>query len=76
MGPKVAACVELFGLHWLDSCPIDTWMRKALDRHYGGEFDWSRYAGFEGVVQQYMFCYERKLNHDDELARVPSARRR
>ena len=61
VGPKVAACIELFGLHWLDSCPIDTWMRKVLDVRYGGRFDWSRYAGFEGVIQQYLFFYEREL---------------
>lgn len=61
VGPKVAACIELFGLHWLDSCPIDTWMRKVLDVRYGGTFDWSRYKGCEGIIQQYLFFYERVL---------------
>ena len=61
VGPKVAACIELFGLHWLDSCPIDTWMRKVLDVRYGGAFDWGRYRGCEGVIQQYLFFYERVL---------------
>lgn len=75
VGPKVAACIELFGLHWLDAYPIDTWMRKVIERRYQGEFDWSRYHGYEGVIQQYLFCYERKVDREEELSRVPSARR-
>ncbi len=61
VGPKVAACIELFGLHHLEACPLDTWMRKVVDVHYGGTFEWSRYEGFEGVIQQYLFFYARHL---------------
>lgn len=61
IGPKVANCICLFGLHYLEACPIDTWMKKIIDKRYGGKFpDWidSKYAG---VYQQYCFCYERYL---------------
>lgn len=61
VGPKVAACIELFGLHHLEACPLDTWMHKVIDGHYEGTFDWSRYRGLEGLIQQYLFFYARSL---------------
>lgn len=74
IGPKVAASIELFGLHWLDACPVDTLLRRAISEHYEGEFDWKRYEGFRGVIQQYITAYERWLARSEELRRVPSAR--
>ena len=62
VGPKVANCICLYGLHYLEACPIDTWMKKIIDRRYNGQIpDWvhSKYAG---VYQQYCFCYERYLS--------------
>lgn len=31
IGPKVANCVCLYGLHYLEACPIDVWMKKIID---------------------------------------------
>ncbi len=59
VGPKVAACVQLFGLHDLAAFPVDTWIRKMVAQHYGGCFPLSRYEGFAGVMQQYIFFYGR-----------------
>lgn len=59
VGPKVASCIGLFGLHDLSAFPVDTWMRKVCDAHYPGGFPLARYAGFAGVIQQYMFFYGR-----------------
>jgi len=59
VGPKVANCVMLFGYHRLEAFPIDTWMKKIIDREYNGYFDTSKYEEFAGVLQQYMFYYER-----------------
>lgn len=62
IGPKVANCICLFGLHYLEACPIDTWMKRIINNRYNGiKPDWmnSKYAG---VYQQYAFCYERFLN--------------
>lgn len=59
VGPKVASCVRLFGLHDLAAFPVDTWIRKMCDTHYGGRFPLERYAGFAGVIQQYIFFYGR-----------------
>lgn len=59
VGPKVAACVQLFGLHDLAAFPVDTWIRKMVAQHYGGSFPLARYEGFAGVMQQYIFFYGR-----------------
>ncbi len=59
IGKKVANCISLFGLHHLDACPIDVWMKKIIDEEYGGvKPAWmsDRYAG---VYQQYAFFYKR-----------------
>lgn len=59
IGPKVANCILLFGLHHMECCPIDTWMKKVFANHYGGKIpDWARdkYAGY---YQQVTFFYER-----------------
>lgn len=59
VGNKVADCVSLFAYHKTDAFPIDTWMKKIIERHYNGNFDKSKYSGYEGIMQQYMFYYER-----------------
>lgn len=60
VGPKVANCVMLFGFHRLSGFPIDVWMERVLREHYSGGLDLSPYAGFEGVIQQYLFFYARE----------------
>ena len=35
VGPKVAACISLFGLGRMDAFPIDVWMRRVMNRLYG-----------------------------------------
>lgn len=61
VGVKVANCVILFGMHRLDAFPIDTWINKVLDREYAGVFPVEKYE-YAGVLQQYIFYYERFLN--------------
>lgn len=62
IGDKVANCVCLFGLHHIDAFPIDTHIKQILERHYPKGFDFERYKGYAGIIQQYMFNY--KLNSD------------
>ncbi len=59
IGDKVANCIALFGLRKLEAFPIDVWIKRILQRQYGGEFDIERFPGYAGLVQQYMFYYER-----------------
>ncbi|MDR0446632.1 MAG: DNA-3-methyladenine glycosylase 2 family protein [Oscillospiraceae bacterium] len=59
VGEKVASCTALFGLHKLDCFPVDTWMKKAMQRHYGEAIDPARFSPYAGAAQQYLFYYER-----------------
>ena len=58
VGEKVADCICLFSLHQLQSFPVDTHIRQALDAHYKRGFPNRRYRGIQGVMQQYIFYYE------------------
>lgn len=59
IGVKVADCICLFGLRHTNAYPIDTWMRKLIDRVYGGEFNLVAYQMWAGYVQQLQFYYFR-----------------
>jgi N-glycosylase/DNA lyase len=54
IGPKVADCILLFGLHRMDTFPMDTWMKKVMSRFFPGK-DGSLFAPYEGLAQQYLF---------------------
>lgn len=60
VGVKVADCICLFGLHKLNAFPVDTHILQAVEKHYGGRFPKEKYAGIEGVMQQYVFYWELK----------------
>ena len=60
VGPKVARCVMLFGFHRLEAFPIDVWIERVIREHYSGNFPVELYAGFAGVIQQYIFYYARR----------------
>lgn len=75
IGEKVANCICLFGLHHIDAFPIDTWIKKILDREYMDpdmeklpknciypaivQKYFGQYKGYAGLMQQYIFFYER-----------------
>lgn len=59
VGEKVADCICLFALHKLEAFPVDTWVKKIEERYYGGRFPREKYAGYQGVMQQYLFAYIR-----------------
>ena len=61
IGVKVAACIRLFGLHQLNAFPVDTWMRRILENEYPAGYPYERYRPYNGVYQQYMFAYYRRL---------------
>ena len=52
----------LFGFHRLNACPMDVWMNRVADRHYPDGLPLAACASWAGVMQQYMFAYERHLN--------------
>lgn len=61
VGIKVANCTMLFGFHRMDSFPIDVWMNKIRDKYYPNDFPIEAYRPYGGVMQQYMFAYERSM---------------
>jgi N-glycosylase/DNA lyase len=70
VGPKVADCVLLFSLGYLEAVPLDTWIRTAIEEHYpdcarGSYAETSRairerFGGeYAGYTQTYVFAYLR-----------------
>ncbi len=59
VGKKVADCTMLFGFGRTGRFPIDVWMQRILDKYYRGKFDTSPYPDTAGIMQQFMFFYER-----------------
>ena len=59
VGTKVANCVMLFGFGRTGRFPVDVWIKRILDKYYGGSFDTSPYPDTAGIMQQFMFFYER-----------------
>ena len=68
VGPKVAACVALFGFGRLDAFPVDTWIEQILAKGYGLEgwkrpalerFGRAHFGGAAGLAQQFLFAEAR-----------------
>lgn len=66
VGPKVAACVALFGYHRLNVVPVDVWVKRIFDTYYPDGFPYDTYSPYCGVYQQYLFEH---LRGRDELLR-------
>lgn len=77
IGKKVANCICLFGLHHIEAFPVDTWIEKILTKYYYKksyenlpktllyssmiEEHFGSYKGYAGIMQQYLFYYERVI---------------
>lgn len=61
IGEKVANCISLYGLHHIEGFPVDVWILRVLKEIYTDKFDKDKYAGYAGIIQQYMFYYMRYL---------------
>lgn len=60
IGRKVASCICLYGLHCLDACPVDTWIKRIIEEDYQGKMPGWMTGRHAGVYQQYVFYYKRK----------------
>ena len=58
VGPKVAECVLLFGMHRTEAFPIDVWIKRVLAEYYPDGFP-EFAAANAGIAQQYLFHYIR-----------------
>jgi len=61
VGAKVSACALLFGLNKTDAFPIDVWMKRIIDKYYGGTLDVPSLGEYAGIAQQYLFYYIRSI---------------
>lgn len=64
VGPKVADCTLLYGLHRLEAFPMDVWMKRAMETLFPGKSP-SFFGPYGGIAQQYIFHYSRK--HPEEF---------
>ena len=69
IGPKVAECVLLYGMHRLEAFPMDVWMKRAMGVLFPGENP-SLFGKYAGIAQQYLFHYSRM---HPELFEEPTA---
>lgn len=69
IGPKVADCILLYSLNYLDVVPIDVWMGNIARDMYGVDYkryddisNWYRdyFGEYAGIAGQYLFEYYRK----------------
>lgn len=56
VGKKVADCMLLFGLSHINAFPEDVWIKRAMEKLFGGNLP-SCAKGYEGIAQQYIFHY-------------------
>lgn len=65
VGPKVSACTLLFGFDRCEAFPVDVWIRRTVGKYFDGsspdEIDFGELAPYAGILQQYIFNYERNL---------------
>lgn len=67
IGPKVADCILLFGMHRGNVVPVDTWIKKAYHSYFEqghrdceiADYLCSLFGDDAGLCQQYLFYYER-----------------
>jgi len=60
VGAKISSCILLFALHDMAAFPRDTWMLRIEKKYYGGHFPEENYPACAGLMQQYMFFYEKR----------------
>ena len=62
VGKKVADCVCLFGYGRTARAPIDVWIDRAIREECHGENPFPLFGGDAGIIQQYIFYYEKTMN--------------
>ncbi len=63
IGGKVADCIMLFSLEKLDAFPLDTWILKALNRHYSERFS---LGGKSLTAKRYEAVHDEVVSHFGE----------
>ena len=78
VGKKVANCVLLFGYARTARVPIDVWISRAIDEEFGGENIFPMFGENGGIIQQYIFYYEKnypKYGAGEDVPKTSKAKR-
>ncbi len=67
VGDKVANCVLLFGFGYYNAFPVDVWVKRVIEKYYGGSFDSKALGEYAGIAQQYLFHYERNMTNKQDV---------
>ena len=71
VGIKVASCVALYAYGRTAAAPVDVWIRRVIDTHFGGENPFPLFGEDAGLLQQYMFYYMKSQAPPSEKRRWP-----
>jgi len=72
VGNKVADCILLFACEKPEAFPVDTWVKKVLEKYYDfhekkpesiNVFVKEHFGAYSGIAQQYLFYYIRHTEH-------------
>lgn len=58
VGPKVAECVLLYGLHRFEAFPMDVWVKRGMEEFFPGHTA-ADFGAYAGIAQQYLYHYVR-----------------
>lgn len=58
VGPKVADCALLYGLHKLEAFPLDVWMKRVMETFFNKKSP-QMFGPYAGIAQQYLYHYSR-----------------
>lgn len=68
VGKKVANCVCLFGYGRISRAPVDVWIARAIEEEFEGHDPFPEFGNEAGIIQQYMFYYEKNRRTAQKLA--------
>lgn len=63
VGKKVANCVSLFAYGRTSCVPVDVWISRAIENECGGVSPFHLFNENAGIIQQYVFYYEKGRRH-------------
>ncbi len=64
VGPKVADCVLLYGMHKTEAFPVDVWIKRVMQNYYPNGLP-ECCEGTQGIAQLYLFNYIRNLEKEE-----------
>ena len=67
VGPKVAACALLYGFGDLSQFPSDVWIKRTAGKYFDDPKKLGKLSPYAGVLQQYIYHFERNIASDGNI---------